>query len=130
MNEDNQKAKGGGGAWAIFLIVVGVILLLNNLGFLPWEIWSVLWQFWPVLLILGGLEMVLGHSSWSRLAVTILGLAVAAFIVALAITSVNPRLSPNWLERIFPNWPENFQFQPELPEELLTLRHQSLLKFN
>ncbi len=123
MNEDNQKSKGGGGAWAVFLIVVGVILLLNNLGFLPWEIWSILWRFWPVLLILGGLEMVFGHSSsWSRLVVTLLGLVVAAFVVALALTSVNPRLRPNWLQRIFPNLPEEFWFQPELPEELLTCR--------
>jgi len=36
------------------LIVLGFIFLLENLGFLPWLNWSVIW---PVILILAGLCM-------------------------------------------------------------------------
>ena len=131
MDKDKEKKRGGGsGAWAVFLIAVGSILLLNNLGFLPWEIWSVLWQFWPVLLILAGIEIALGHSSLSRLLVTILGLALAAFIIiALALAPTNPGID-RWLKHLFPQLPENFQLYPESSEELLTHRHQFLLKFN
>lgn len=126
MDKDKEKTRGGGsGAWAVFLIAVGSILLLNNLGFLPWEIWSVLWQFWPVLLILAGIEIVLGHSSISRFLVTILGLAVAAFIIALALAPTNPGID-RWLQRHFPQLPENFRLYPESSEELFTYR-QSIL---
>jgi hypothetical protein len=129
MNKDDQKTKGGGGAWAVFLIVAGAILLLNNLGFLPWEIWPVLWQFWPVLLILAGIEIVLGHSSLSRFLVTLLGLLVAALIITLALAPTSPGID-RWLRQHFPKLPENFQLYPEPPAELFTYRHQLLLKFN
>jgi hypothetical protein len=130
MDKDKEKKRGGGsGAWAVLLIVGGSILLLNNLGFLPWETWSVLWQFWPVLLILGGIEIVLGHSSLSRFLVTLLGLLVAAFIIALALAPTNPGID-RWLRRHFPKLPENFRLYPEPSEELFTQRHQFLLKFN
>jgi len=33
------------------LIGAGVLLLLSNLGYLPWQSWNVLWRLWPLLLI-------------------------------------------------------------------------------
>ncbi|MBC7264323.1 MAG: hypothetical protein H5T64_08175 [Chloroflexi bacterium] len=45
----------------IILIVVGVLLLLNTLGYLSWGIWASLWRFWPVLLILAGLEIIVSR---------------------------------------------------------------------
>jgi len=36
------------------LVICGVVFLLENLGFLPWLNWSVIW---PVILILAGLYM-------------------------------------------------------------------------
>jgi hypothetical protein len=44
------------------LISVGVILLLNNVGYLNWSLWDVL-QLWPVLIIAAGLELLLGRGS-------------------------------------------------------------------
>ena len=41
-----------------FLIGIGIILLLDNLGYLRWEFWQVL-QLWPVLLIVWGIEILL-----------------------------------------------------------------------
>ena len=40
----------------IILIVLGVLLLLNTTGVVPWEAWESLWRFWPVLLILWGIS--------------------------------------------------------------------------
>lgn len=45
----------------IILILLGVILLLNNLGYLPWDVWSNIWRLWPLILILIGLEILLGR---------------------------------------------------------------------
>jgi hypothetical protein len=42
-------------------MALGVILLLNNLGYLPWSVWTMLARFWPVVLILLGLEALLNR---------------------------------------------------------------------
>ena|SRR3989344_439098 len=59
-------------AASIVLIFLGTIFLLNNFGILPWDIWEGLWKFWPVILILVGLEFVLGRQiSWKLLLIVI-----------------------------------------------------------
>jgi hypothetical protein len=50
--------------WPILLVGAGILLLLNNLGYLPWDIWGTLWRLWPVLLIAAGLELIIGHRSF------------------------------------------------------------------
>ncbi len=45
--------------WAIFIIALGIILLLRNLGIITESIW----KFWPVLLILLGLRILLRRIS-------------------------------------------------------------------
>lgn len=59
------------------LIGIGIIMLLNNLGYLDWGLWEVL-SLWPVLLIAAGLEILVGRRS-------LLGAFVAAVIVATLI---------------------------------------------
>ena len=51
---------------ALFAILLGLIFLLNNFVILPWEIWQNIWKFWPVLLILFGIEAILGRNSSFR----------------------------------------------------------------
>ena len=41
-----------------FLIGIGVLLLLDNLGYLEWDFWQI-FRLWPVLLIVWGLELLL-----------------------------------------------------------------------
>jgi hypothetical protein len=55
------------------LVGLGLVLLLNNLGWLSWEIWPALLRFWPVILIAIGLDLVIGRRS-----------AVGSSIIALA----------------------------------------------
>ncbi len=49
--------------WPILLMGAGVIFLLNNLGIVSWNVWSGLWQLWPVLLIAVGLDILIGRRS-------------------------------------------------------------------
>ena len=49
--------------WPIVLIGAGVLLLLSNLGYLPWQSWSVLWRLWPLLLIAAGIDVLVGRRS-------------------------------------------------------------------
>ncbi|NJD53098.1 MAG: pentapeptide repeat-containing protein [Candidatus Methanoperedens sp.] len=46
----------------LLLLTIGFILLFNNLGSLPWEIWGSLWQYWPVILILSGIQILARRS--------------------------------------------------------------------
>jgi len=41
----------------LVLVAAGVLLLLNTLGVLPWESWSEVGRFWPVLVIAVGLSI-------------------------------------------------------------------------
>ncbi|MBI4491744.1 MAG: hypothetical protein HY690_03015 [Chloroflexi bacterium] len=78
----------------LILIALGVLLLLTNLGVVSWDIWRSLWRFWPVVLILLGLELLLsGRASW--------GAALVAFLVLLVFGAIAGAASaiPAWLDR-------------------------------
>lgn len=44
---------------AIFLVLLGTLFLLNTTGVVSWSIWLYLLRFWPIIIILIGLRMVL-----------------------------------------------------------------------
>ncbi len=61
----------------LILIALGVVFLLNNMGYLSWDIWLVLWRLWPLLLVAIGLDLLIGRRS-------LLGsLIVVVLIIAL-----------------------------------------------
>ncbi len=63
----------------VILISLGVIFLLNNLGWLDWGVWETVLRLWPVLLIGAGLDLLIGRRSvWGSLLVALLLLAVLA----------------------------------------------------
>lgn len=68
------------------LIILGLVFLLNNFGVLPWEVWSTLWKFWPVLLILVGAEILLGK----RASIKTFLILFALIFLAPIIISYNP----------------------------------------
>lgn len=59
MERDNRHVKLVG---PTILIGIGVILLLNNLGYLTWSFWDIL-NLWPILLVAAGLELLVGRRS-------------------------------------------------------------------
>ncbi len=64
----------------LILLTIGFILLFNNLGLLPWHIWWTLWLYWPVILILFGIEIIAKHTE-SRF-IYVLGLLLSVLIIA------------------------------------------------
>jgi hypothetical protein len=63
----------------LILITMGVLLLLNQMGKLPVDIWWSLWRYWPVILILLGIETII-KASRSRL-LYLLGLLIALAVM-------------------------------------------------
>ena len=77
----SNSGRGGGRGIVLplLLIAVGSVLLLNNLGVLSWTVWANLAQVWPVVLVLVGIELVLGRRT------PLLGFVLAAIVIAVAI---------------------------------------------
>ena len=59
---ERTRGRRGGIVLPVLLILLGGVLLLQNLGLLSWNLWGSLWRLWPVLLVLFGLEMLIGNS--------------------------------------------------------------------
>ncbi len=51
----------------IIILLIGLILLANNFGLLPWQIWYQLWRLWPLILIAIGLDLLFKGISLSFL---------------------------------------------------------------
>ncbi len=90
--QDRERPRGvrrGSVTGALILIVLGFLWLLNNLGYLPGDIWHNLWRFWPVILILLGVDVALrGFPTWFALPV----LLVVVVVVVGAVLLVAPTL--------------------------------------
>jgi hypothetical protein len=64
--------------WPLVLIGAGVILLLQNLGYLPWQSWNILWRLWPLLLVAIGIDLLIGRRS-------IVGAIISTLLILLLI---------------------------------------------
>jgi hypothetical protein len=58
-----ERKRYGSLVWPFLLIAFGIIFLLNNLGYLGWDIWLILFRMWPLLLIALGLDVLVGRRS-------------------------------------------------------------------
>jgi len=68
----------------VILICLGILFLLNNLGVLPWSVWEMVFRLWPVLVIVAGLEILIGRRSvLGSLVVLVLTLALVAGLLWL-----------------------------------------------
>ncbi len=69
--------------FGIFLLFLGIVLLLQTFQVLPWNLWGVLWRFWPVLIIILGINILLRrYNPWL---VSALALILLAGCLGLAI---------------------------------------------
>jgi len=74
---------------ATLLIFIGITLILNNLGILPWTVWAHLWRFWPVFIVFIGLRVILGNTLVSDIVLSIIVLLLLISIWFKAIVDIN-----------------------------------------
>lgn len=67
--------------WAIILIALGTIFLLENLDLMDFS-FSRLWKFWPLILIYLGIKTVSGESKQASMITTVLGLVLLGWLIA------------------------------------------------
>jgi len=76
--------------WGILLLFLGVVFLLQTLNVLPWELWGTLWRFWPALIIIIGLGILLRrYNVWL---VSLLVLVIFGACLGIAIWQYGPSL--------------------------------------
>ncbi len=69
--------------WPLLFVGLGALLLARNFGLLPPGVWAALLQLWPVLLIVIGLDMLLGRRSRGGIGAV---LAVSSLVLVGALT--------------------------------------------
>jgi hypothetical protein len=62
--------------FGIFLVIIGIILILINIGVIDWSIWSAIFTLWPLLLVVAGVNIMFRHNQMVRLASWIVFLIV------------------------------------------------------
>lgn len=86
-----SRRLGGSILFPILLIALGVVLLTQTLGLVPWEIWGRLWGFWPVIVILIGLDILVGgRGTIFRYIIGLIAIATIAGILLLTTLSPFP----------------------------------------
>lgn len=73
---------------AFFLIFIGLIFLLNTTGTLSWEVWLFILRFWPVFIILAGVQIIFGKSKFGALISGVIALAIF-LTIAFVVLAVN-----------------------------------------
>jgi hypothetical protein len=61
-----------------FFIATGLLLVLNTLGYLSWDVWGELVKFWPIFIILAGIEVMAGKALVPNLLLGIVGVMIIA----------------------------------------------------
>jgi hypothetical protein len=77
MGLDNILTRQGVAAPTIF-IAIGVVILLDNLNIVQWNVWQVILSLWPVLIIAIGLDLLVARRS-------IWGAVVALILLAIIL---------------------------------------------
>ncbi|HCN83039.1 MAG TPA: hypothetical protein DIT07_05375 [Sphingobacteriaceae bacterium] len=76
--------------WGLILVSIGTILLLDNLGVIDFY-WRVIWHYWPVVLILSGINMVFSrnHSKIGNIAAVLITCVILGFLVYSGLSYSN-----------------------------------------
>jgi hypothetical protein len=82
----------GSFAWGLALILIGFLFLLSNFGVLSPIVWGQVVHLWPVLIILIGLDVLMGHSEVSDVINSIIGLFVLATILGIIFIHTSPQI--------------------------------------
>lgn len=91
-SEKKINFKHGSITWGLFFIFVGIIFLLSNFGVLSPIVWSHIFRFWPVIIILIGIDTILGHSDVSEVVSSLLSIFIFLTILGVVFSIFTPHI--------------------------------------
>jgi len=74
-----QSLRGYSGS--LILVTLGIILLLNNLNIVSWSVWDELWQWWPLVIIFSGFDILSEQNKTLRDMLTVLEIFILGAII-------------------------------------------------
>ncbi len=93
MAEPEPRGHAGVVVWGSFLLLLGTVFILQTTGVLPWTLWGTLWRFWPAVLIVAGIALLMRRASFWL--VTLVSLAVFGGSLGIAIWQHGPVVEAN-----------------------------------
>lgn len=77
-------------AGPVILISVGLLFMLGNLGVASVDVWGFILRFWPLALVLIGIEIVVNRlRPWPSFVNVLIALVAVGAIVGLALTFIS-----------------------------------------
>ncbi len=80
--------------FAIFLIFIGSIFLLNSTGVIGWGIWQHILRFWPIFLILAGIKLIFDKSTVAEIIIAIIAFILFACVAMFSYISYTAQSLP------------------------------------
>jgi hypothetical protein len=81
----------------LFLIFLGSVFILNNFGYIGWNIWQIYLEFWPLFLIAVGLRLVFRNNILIQIITLLL-----VFIIPLVYYFIGYGNNTNYHRNLFP----------------------------
>ncbi len=100
--------------WGLIFITAGVILILNNAGYLDWEYWWYLLTWWPLILIAIGIEKIFVKTKASYLAYLSPLILIGMMIFIAYDTGIEKREDHNYFS--------SYRWDQELPEGVVKIK--------
>jgi hypothetical protein len=110
LSEEKKQKQENDPVFGFLLVFAGVILLLNSLEIVPWTIWAAMLKFWPILVILVGLKILLGKSILAQAIINIINFVVFASLLLFLLLEFAPQLIA-WLPADFINYLKIWEFK-------------------
>jgi hypothetical protein len=81
--------------WGLILILVGVMFLLSNFGIVPNVDWGQVARLWPVVIILIGIDTLMGQSEVADILSSLVGVFIFATVLGIVFIHTSPGILGN-----------------------------------
>lgn len=113
----DRDHNGGNVVWALFLIFIGGVFLLNSTGLVDWSVWTYLWRFWPLFIVLAGVQILVGRSKAASVLVSIFAILVLLGVGFMSLVAVKSPIIDGFNTQL-PSWFEDIMTGNQVGNEL------------
>jgi hypothetical protein len=88
----HHHSRHGSLAFGLAFIIIGLLFLLSNFGGLPPEVLPQILKLWPVLIILIGVDTLVGHSEVSGIINSLIGVLFFVTVLGIIFIHTSPQV--------------------------------------